>query len=272
MQRAVAIQDGGTVVVAGGLDASGSSTSSVVGVVVASGRARSLGATPNRFHDAAGASIGGRLFVFGGGAGGASSDAVQRFDPSSGSGTVVAHLPTPLSDVSAATVGGEVYLVGGYDGAAAQRGIFGTIDGTSFERVASLPRGLRYAAVTGAGGRVIIAGGESQHGPVSAVLAFDPATGEVTRIGNLPAAVGHAAAFTLGGRVFVAGGLDATGHAVRTVTAVDPVTGSTIPAGSLPAPLSDAAVAQNDGRVWLVGGWNGAAVAEVLEARILPAS
>ncbi len=272
VQRAVAIVDGGTLVVAGGLDASDSSTDAVAGMDVASGHAGSIGTMPNRFHDAAAASIGGRLFVFGGGVGGASSDAVQRFDPSTGAGAVVAHLPTPLSDVSAGTVGGEVYLVGGYDGVTPQRGILGTIDGMSFERVGSLSRGLRYTAVTGADGRLIIAGGETPSGPVSTVMAFDPRTSKVQRIASLPVPVGHAAAFALGGFVFVAGGLDAAGHAVRTITAIDPATGAVTPAGRLPAPLSDAAVAQAGGRAYLAGGWNGGAVNAVLEAQVRAAS
>jgi hypothetical protein len=272
VQRAVAIVDGGMLVVAGGLDASDASTDEIVGLDVSSGHATALGTMPNRFHDAAGAFIGGRMFVFGGGVGGTSSDAVQRFDPAGGAGQVVAHLPTALSDVSAGTVGGETYLVGGFDGVTAQRSILGTIDGMSFERVGSLPRGLRYTAVTGAGGRLIIAGGETPSGPVSSVLAFDPRTSKVTRIANLPAPVGHAAAFTLGGWVFVAGGLDAAGHAVRTITAIDPATGATVSAGRLPAPLSDAAVTQSGDRAWLAGGWNGAALSEVLEAQVRPAS
>ncbi len=259
---------------AGGLDARDSSTAAVASIDPTTGASGALTDMPNRFHDAAGAVIGSRLFVFGGGAGGASSDVVQALDPATGSAGLVARLPSALSDVSATSLGGEVYLVGGYDGVTAQRAILGTIDGRSFEVVGNLPRGLRYTAVAAAGDRLIVAGGETAAGPVSTVLAFDPATSKVTLLGHLPVPIGHASAFVLGGRVYVAGGLDAAGHAVSTITVVDPAAGTvSASAARLPAPVSDAAAVASGGRVWLLGGWRvGAAVADVVVISFVPAA
>ena len=55
---------------------------------------------PQPFHDAAGAVLGHRLLVFGGGAA-SSTSAVQSFDLSTHRGRLAGHLPRPISDLSA---------------------------------------------------------------------------------------------------------------------------------------------------------------------------
>src|SRR5204862_8360823 len=80
VQREVAVAYGTHVLLAGGLDGSGSSTAGVSSLDPATGKVVRLGSMSSPFHDAAGAMIGGRLFVFGGGAS-AGSDLVRTFDP-----------------------------------------------------------------------------------------------------------------------------------------------------------------------------------------------
>jgi hypothetical protein len=106
VQRAVAAIDGNRIVIAGGLDAAGSSTGGVFALTPANGHLRALGSVPQVFHDAAGALLGKSLFVFGGGVS-TTTDAVQAFDLSTGQGRVAGRLPTPLSDLASATVDGR---------------------------------------------------------------------------------------------------------------------------------------------------------------------
>ncbi len=269
VQREVAVERDGIVYLAGGLDATGNSASGVFALHVATGKLASLGTVPTPFHDAAGALVGGRLLVFGGGRT-ESSDQVQGFDLSTGRGTVTGHLPTPLSDLASATVGNSVYLIGGWNGRTLSSVVYVTTDGHLFKRAGRLPAGLRYPAVTSVGTDLIVAGGITGTGPVSTVYRFDASTGRSSLIGNLPDPVAHAAAFTIGSTAFVAGGKDAKGNAVRTAFAVD---GGTIrPMPPLPRPLSDAGVVSDQEEAWLIGGWRGRAVAEIIHVKLLSAT
>ena len=256
VQRAVAVSDGATLLVAGGLDAGNVSTNGVFSLDPQTGRLRNLGSVPQPFHDAAAALLGGRLFVFGGGAS-ASSSSVQAFDLASHRGSVVAHLPRPLSDLVAGTIGNTVYLVGGYDGTSPRREIYATTDGLHFRVAGLLPTGLRYPAVAAAGGSLVVAGGAGAAGPTDSVYVFDPATGRTKKIGVLPHASAHAAAVTIGGSVYLIGGSDST------VVRIDPASHRITAAGSV-APVADAASAGP----YLVGGTrNGRAVGVVREVR-----
>ena len=267
IQRAVAVRDGDSVIVAGGLDGSGTTVGGVFRMDPTRGTLVALGKLPRPVHDGAGAMIGGRLFVFGGGST-TGTDLVQAFDPSTGQGAVVGHLPVSLSDLSAVSIGATVYLVGGYDGSSPRPEVYGTKDGMHFTQVATLPLGLRYPAVTAADGRLIVAGGQDAHGPTKSIYAVDPASGAVRRLGTLAAAVAHAAAFTLGSSVYVAGGRDARDAAVARVSAVDPRSGEIHTARPLPRAAADAAVTTSPSGVLLVGGWGGTTLDQVLRARL----
>src|SRR4029077_3526028 len=111
VQREGAVAVGGSVVIARGLDAAGRSTNGVFRLDPSSGRLKPLGSMPQVFHDAAGALLGHRLFVFGGGAA-QSSATVQQFDLRTRRSSIAAQLPRALSDLSSATVGKTVYVVG----------------------------------------------------------------------------------------------------------------------------------------------------------------
>jgi outer membrane protein assembly factor BamB len=267
VQREVAVASGGRIYLAGGLAASGTSAGGVFSIDPTNGTQRFVGTLPRSFHDAAGAMIGNRLFVFGGGTD-TSSDVVQAMDLSTGKGSIVGHLPRPLSDLASATIAGTTYLIGGYDGRTPQATIYATSDGATFRAVARLPQGLRYPAVAAVGTSVVIAGGIAASGAVPAVYWFDPATGRVRSIGGLPAPTSHAIAFSLRGVVYVAGGLDGSGHAVREVSAIDPAAGTVRPSGALRAAVSDAAAATIGATAWVLGGWRGTAVSQVLHATV----
>ena len=269
VQREVAVSDGTTIYLAGGLDSSDASVGGVFTLNDRTGHVTSLGSMPNVFHDAAGAIIGGKLVVFGGGSA-EGTDLVQTFDPATKAASVAGHLPVALSDLSSAVVAGTIYLIGGWDGKTPRTEIYATTDGRRFRTVATLPEGLRYPAVTAVGATVVIAGGQTATGQSDKVLALDTTTGTVSTIGTLAAPVSEATAFTLGGAAYVAGGRDAAGQAVAAVIRVDPSTGKISRAGRLPRPVADApALPVGDG-VLIVGGWRGAAVTTVLQASLVP--
>ena len=268
VQREVAVTDGSTVYLAGGLNTSDASVGGVYSLDTRTGRVTSLGSTPSVFHDAAGAMIDGKLVIFGGGSS-SGTNIVQAFDPSTKATSVIGQLPVPLSDLSAAVVGGSVYLIGGFDGNNPRAEIYTTADGHAFHTVASLPQGLRYPAVTAVGSTIVIAGGQTATGRSDEVLAFDTTTSTVRKLCGLTAPVSEASGFTLGDTAYVAGGRNAGGHAVATVTAIDPSTGEIRLAGRLPRPIADAsAVAVGHGAL-VIGGWRGSAVPDVLSASLL---
>ncbi len=243
-----------TVVLAAGLTAADTSRADVISVT--GGHERVLGRLPGALHDAAAASLGGDLYLFGGGDGVRQLDAILRVDPRTGAVVRVGRLPAPSSDQAAAALDGTAYVVGGYDGASWLDTIIAWRPGGAARVVGHLPTALRYAAVTAAGGRIVIAGGTTPGGGATAVVEdFDPATGRVSALGRLPAPTTHAAAASIGRAAYVIGGRGtAVGTPVGRITAVNPATGKIAPAGALPTPLSDLAAAGLAHRIVLVGG------------------
>jgi hypothetical protein len=265
VQREVAVVDHGSVLVAGGLDAAGSSTSSEYRLSPGDGSVTRVGSFGTPFHDAAAALIGPRLVVFGGGPS-SGTDLVQA-QP----GGVIGHLPTVSSDLGAAVVGGRILVVGGYDGTNYLTSVLATLDGTRFMRIGTLPEGLRYAAVAPAGpNAVIVAGGLATSGPVDSILRITVPGGDVATIGKLPRPLAHATALALGGSVFVMGGEDASGQTVRTVERIDPRNGHVKQSNPLPGTVADAAaVALGHDRGLLIGGRRGPQGSDVPLATIL---
>ena len=238
----------------GGLDAANRSRSAILTVTTSGGRP--VGVLPVAIHDSAAVSLGGATYLFGGGTNAnTQSDAIVRVSTGGRTATVVGHLPAPSSDQAAATVGDTAYVVGGYTGSRWLNTIVAWRPGEPARVVARLPFPLRYAAVTPAGGRLLIAGGSLENGTASrAVLVYAPGSG-VRRLGALPVPTTHAAAAALGDVVYVIGGrgADATSQ-TRRVVAIDVRTGRIRNGGSLTAPRSDLAAISVGGKIVLVGG------------------
>ncbi len=144
VSRPVVLPVHGGFVVLGGLATGDVSTSRIVQVDVAGGSSQITGHLAVAVHDSAGAVIGGRFLVFGGGSFSTVS-AVQSW--TSGLATEVAKLPEARSDLSAVTLNRTSYLVGGFDGSAMTPDVLATTDGVSFRPVARLTVPVRYAAV-----------------------------------------------------------------------------------------------------------------------------
>jgi DNA-binding beta-propeller fold protein YncE len=133
---------------------------------------------------------------------------------------------------------------------------------------ARLPVALRYAAVTAADGKLVIAGGSVPSGTATrAVLSFDPATRRVRQIAQLPARTTHAAAAAIGGTAYVIGGRGPiVGTPTRRIVAVDPLSGKVRYGGALATARSDlAAIAVGRGILVVGGRETGGATSTIAE-------
>jgi DNA-binding beta-propeller fold protein YncE len=269
ISREDVLADGSRLLVLGGLTSPSASTDAVTALDPVTGATHAAARLVTATHDAAGAMLGGRAFVFGGGLA-TSVATVQAVTPGRVA-AVAGQLPTVRSDLSAVTVGSVAYLVGGYDGTTYRPSVLATGDGLHFRTAARLPVPVRYAAVAMLGTQIWVFGGETTNGPTSAVQRIDSGTGRASVVGHLPQPVDGASAVTLGGQVYLAGGQVAAGSGAGapaplttsgSVSILDPGTGRLSPAGQLPVPVAYAGAAVVGGpgargTAYLIGGNDG---------------
>ena len=274
ISREVVLARGPDLLVIGGITQGLATTGAVIQLNPVTGRATRAGHLADPAHDAAGAVLAGRPYLFGGGD--LTELAAVQALGQRGTATVAGQLPGPRSDISSVTLGGTAYLVGGYDGASWTGTVLATSDGRTFTTVATLPVPVRYAAVAGAGKRIWVFGGLTPAGNTRVIQRVNLATGKAAVVGRMPAPVSAATAVTLGGRIFIAGGqVTKAGGAVvasRAVLAYDPVHHRVTRAGRLPVAVTNAAAAVIGGTAFLVGGNNGnRQVTTVARLRLVPA-
>ncbi len=267
----VVVSQARNLLVVGGLDGAGTSASGIFRLDPQTGQLGSAGSLPQPLHDAAGATLGNRLLVFGGGDA-TSTDAVESFGPGQ-TALPVGHLPTARSDLNALAFGGRAYVLGGYDGHTPSPAVLETSDGQRFSQVARLPVPVRYPATAALGNTIYVFGGELANGhQTAAIQAIDVATGRATVVGHLPRALAHASAVVLDGRIYLLGG-SVGGTATDAILGFTPANMSTNPAGHLPIAVSNAAAATLGGVSYLVGGigLHGAPLADVVSLRLAKA-
>jgi outer membrane protein assembly factor BamB len=238
-------------VVLGGLAANGSSTGGVYALDLHTGALSPQGALAQPTHDAAGAALGGRVLVLGGG----TTAATASTQIESGGRTVAGRaLAQARADAGAVTIGHTVYVVGGYDGTAMDPEVLATTDGRSYRSVAALPVPVRYPALAVLGSRIYVFGGLRPSGhPTTAVQLVDPGARTARVVGHLPVPLSGAAAGVLGGTIYLAGG-DTPSVPTRAIYAFEPKGSSFMRAGSLRVAVANAGSAVRDGRLWIVGG------------------
>ena len=259
ISREVVLARGPDLLVIGGITQQLTTTGTIIQLNPVTGRATRAGHLADPAHDAAGAVLGGRPYLFGGG------DLAERAAVQAlrhrGTAAVAGHLPGPRSDISSVTLGSTAYLVGGYDGTSWTGTVLATTNGRTFRRVANLPVPVRYAAVAGAGMRIWVFGGLTPAGNSRVIQQVNLATGKASVVGRMPAAMSAATAVTLEGRILIAGGqVTKRGGAPvpsRKVLAYDPVHHRVTTAGRLPVAVTNAAAAVVGGTAFLVGGDNG---------------
>lgn len=209
---------------------------------------------PSAQHDAQGALLNGKVYVFGGGSA-TELDHILSYDPASDAVTQVGSLLAPQSDVAVARASAEAYIVGGFDGTNYLNTVVAWRPGSGPRVQARLPVGLRYAAVAIADGGLLVIGGSTPAGVSDAIYRFDLTTHRVRRLGTLAHAVTHAEAATLGPYVYLLGGRgDLLNGQTAAVYAIDPVTGTVRAAGHLPQPTSDAAALTIGDAIVVAGG------------------
>ena len=269
LSREVALPAAGGLLLAGGLTAQGTSTDAVTALDPVTGVTHAAGHLAAATHDAAGASLGGQTYLFGGGTA-ASVPTVQAFAAGTDA-AIVGQLPAARSDASGVIAGSVAYVIGGYDGTSWDPRVLATRDGHHFRVAARLPVPVRYAAVAAGAGEIFVFGGQAPSGATSAIQRISPATGQTTVVGHLPAPLQGAAAMVLDGQVYLAGGV-AAGTTSPVVYRFDPATSSVSAVGQLPVPVAYAAGAVAGGVGYLVGGEDGPrAVPAVTTIRLVPA-
>jgi N-acetylneuraminic acid mutarotase len=259
ISREVVLARGQDLLIIGGITQALNTTGAIIQLNPVTGRAAPAGQLADPAHDAAGAVLGGRPYLFGGGdqAELAAVQALRR----GGTAAVAGQLPGPRSDTSSVTLGRTAYLVGGYSGASWVGTVLATTNGRAFRKVATLPLPVRYAAVAAAGNRIWVFGGLTPAGNSRVIQQVNLATGQARVVGRMPAPISAATAVTLGGRIFIAGGQVTKGGgaliASRKVLAYDPAHRRVTTAGRLPVAVTNAAAAVIGGTAFLVGGNDG---------------
>jgi hypothetical protein len=237
-------------VVLGGLTSDGSSSDGVSFLNPHDGALSPHGALLQATHDAAGAALGKRILVIGGG----TTAPVGSTQIETGSRVVEGSSLAPArADAGAVTIGRTAYVVGGYDGPAMDSEVLAT-DGRKYRAVAPLPVPVRYPAVAALDSRIYVFGGLGANGkPSGAVQLVDPA-GRTTRVvGRLPEPLSGAAAGVLGGTIYIVGGRTASG-VTHAIYAFQPHGASFLRAGSLRVAAAYAGASVTRGRLWIVGG------------------
>ncbi len=253
LSREVVLPQPGTrgLVVLGGLTSGSASTAAVELLDTRNGVQSPHGTLVHATHDAAGAVLGARRLVLGGGtAAPAGATQIQT-------GTRVAFggaLAGPRADAGAVTIGRSVYLVGGYDGSKLSPEVVATTDGRTYQNVAALPVPVRYPTLAVLGSKIYVFGGQLANGhPTGSVQLVDPQAHTARVVGRLPRPVDGAAAGVLNGTIYLAGGRTAAGP-TRAIYAFEPSGTKFLPAGSLRVPVANAGAAVTGPRLWIVGG------------------
>ena len=201
---------GGTIDIFGGLSSGGQSAPGIYALDTTTGRLTHTGDLAVPLHDAAGATLGNRFLLFGGGSPNTIAAVESISLPQATAAQIVGQMPRRRSDGEAISLGNAVYVVGGYTGSAmspADAAVLVTADGTSFSTVARLPMPVRYPAVAALNGLIYVFGGIGAAGrPVSEIQIVNPQKGTARLAGKMPIPLEGASAAVVGGRIYLAGG------------------------------------------------------------------
>ncbi len=156
------------------------------------------------------AALGGRIYAFGGQAvtgphAGEPVNVIQAVDPAHRTAAIIGHLPMPLAGATAVTVDGELFVAGGESPAAAQ-----PAPGLGTTQLTGL-------LTTGAG----MGGTSPPTRTVSAIWAYDSASGRLLAAGRLQVPVAHAAVVAAGSTAWIIGG-ESDGALTSSVQAIRP--------------------------------------------------
>lgn len=252
MSRGVVVPVAGGAVVAGGLLPGDVSTAKTYRLALPAGRWRQLPPLPTAAHDAAGALLGGRPAVVGGG--GATELSTVQVLGSDGAWHTAGRLPGARSDLATVSSKKVAVVIGGYDGVTSPRKVLRTVDGRRFTTLGALPHGVRYAAVVVVGRTAWVLGGEQDDRELRSVDTVDLRSGHVRRAGRLPRPLGHASAVVVGDRILLMGGRTSPHRPTDAMWWFRPSTRTWRRAGRLPYPVADAPTVVAGRTAYLLGG------------------
>ena len=102
---------------------------------------------------------------------------------------------------------GKIYAMGGYDGGTRDTVEVYDPQADSWQRVASMLRGLSDHAAAVMGGKIYVTGGEPNLGsPVNSVYVYDPQADAWTQLASMGIARRYHASAAVGGKLYVFGG------------------------------------------------------------------
>ena len=215
--------------------------------------------TSNRGNGEATALLsGGEVLVAGGAGTGTVLRIADLYDPATGKFIQTGSMKTGRACLTATTLqNGRVLVAGGDDGGCSGwDNIFGSAEIYDPHTHEFTPTGSMTTARTGAtgtlldNGKVLIAGGVGDDGPLDSAELYDPTSGKFTATGSMSVPrASFTATLLADGQVLIAGGGSASAELYN------PATGRFTRTGSMKLPrYSDAAVRLNDGRVLILGG------------------
>lgn len=249
---------GQTIVMMGGINDETQSTKRIWQFDPASGETANIAVLAANTNNGASASVGERVFLYGGGARNQVFDTIDSVTVGENREQVAGKLPAPRTEAVAVTdpTTGLIYLVGGTGPGSPQLDVLVSSDGVAFEVLTQLAEPVRSAAVALHQGSIWVFGGRAGESAVSSIQRVDLTARTTEVVAQMVEPLSNAMAFVLGDEVYLAGGRTAAGRSAA-VRRFDPTTFTLTDVANLPAPLSDAAVAVLDGTAYLLGGLSG---------------
>lgn len=277
-----------SVMIAGGYNTNGSTSSNITSLNLTTGSQTSLGNLTVPSHDASYSLINNTPFIIGGG----NSNSISQVQSiANNTSTVSTNLSALRSDSSAITINNVTYVIGGYNGSSADSNILTTTDGKTFTNFATLSTPVRYAAVTSFGSDIYVFGGTAVTGPnagqpLNIVQVIDTVSHKVSVLNTtMPQSLSGAIAVNLNNEIFLAGGQSSTVQTYQTgigttqvanvslansktsqiIYTFNPNNNTFLNAGVLQLPIANAGVTIINNRAWIIGGESNNQVTNVIQ-------
>ena len=174
------------------------------------------------------AAVGGKVYAIGGyGATGSALDSVEAYDPQLGCWALVASMSVRRMGPASVVLYGKIYVMGGHDHEVVWSSAFDSVEvydpqADSWQRVASMPRGLSRPAAAVVGGKVYVTGGSKE------LCVYDPQADVWTPLASMSIALPwrpwHNASVAVDGKLYVFGG--SNGALLSTAEVYDPASDS----------------------------------------------
>ncbi len=249
-----------SLILVGGLFASGTTTPNVATVNYTSGAETLLGTMAQPVHDTTAQIEGNSLIVLGGGATSVlASVQLGTFNglgPNSMSFTQGQGMPQPRADLTSVVHNGQIYVLDGYDGNTMDGAILSTSAGATFNSVGTLSVPIRYGAAVATTNAIYVFGGLNQSGQiVTTIQRYSFRKKNTTIVGNLPVGLAGASVGLLSNNIYLAGGQSANGTS-SAIYEFNTKTNQIGNAGTMAIPEAYAGYTVANNNLYIVGGEN----------------